>query len=523
MEWLPDIDVRILGGAAAVAVVLALAVQITVIRLRRELEAMAIDRADSATGLLPPGAIQLRLEPELDWAAHEGVPVGIIIFHIKGSFVNVAARALQEALRGEENAYRLSHDRVLVGLWNTTERGMAAAAQRLGEVMKAASDVVVEAGSAMFPKDATSIAQLRSIATAGLRPLAEQDVVPAADSQPRIARSALRRSLRSAIAVAPGVVIAAMSYAAFTIGVRSSIHSRPRPDDLRTQLLVAAGISIAWALAVALTWNRGASGEPRSSGRPRRVTRLGTCALAALPALALVWAIRAPAAPDQLPLLSGVSIVLAMQIMLVIGNARFLVRAISPVLIVIGAAGAALVYLGLHTTPDIANAGRLIVACAGGALIARAVERLSWMLFLCVGIGAVDMWSVFSSSGTTHKLLTSGSHLLDILLLTGPPIDGRPILFLGTTDLVFLAAFCCIAHAWQLPVFRTIAALTIGLCVAMMLSGFTSIGIPVLPFLAAAFVAANIVPLLRSVFGRRRSGSERAATSVSRRRAVAGS
>ena len=64
-ELLHQIPENVLVTLAIVSVLAAFVAQTTVTGLRRELADLANDRVDTATGLLPQGAMPTRLEPEL--------------------------------------------------------------------------------------------------------------------------------------------------------------------------------------------------------------------------------------------------------------------------------------------------------------------------------------------------------------------------------------------------------------------------------------------------------------------------
>jgi hypothetical protein len=204
----------------------------------------------------------------------------------------------------------------------------------------------------------------------------------------------------------------------------------------------------------------------------------------------------------------GLSAFHVLLVLLVLLEGRFLVRAPGVLL----AGGLALSAAGLVLTagemPALANLARVALAVFLGCLIARAMERVWWVVPVAAAISVVDVWSVFAEQGITRKALEAaepaesgeqgGTGWLAKLFFEGPPLDG-PLYVIGTTDLVFSVVFLGVAHMWRLPLLRTLVALVAGVAVGFAIASWYGIGIPMLPFLALAFIVVHGRLLLTEV------------------------
>jgi hypothetical protein len=163
------------------------------------------------------------------------------------------------------------------------------------------------------------------------------------------------------------------------------------------------------------------------------------------------------------------------------------------------------------------NVIRLIAAIGAGAIFARNLERVSWIVLLAVSISAIDLWSVFSSEGTTNKMIKQAvekdhhgggsSGLLDSLLLNAPRVNDIPIFNIGTTDLIFIAVFLCFAHFWRVGLARVAVMIVVTLVVALAAATYRTEGIPVLPFLSVGFLLVSSPMLVRELLGDRESAA----------------
>ena len=149
----------------------------------------------------------------------------------------------------------------------------------------------------------------------------------------------------------------------------------------------------------------------------------------------------------------------------------------------------------------LANALRLLAACALALALARHVTSAGVAL-LIAGVATVsDLFSVFA--GPTRALIRKDSPALDFLLLVFPTF-GQPAGFaLGISDFIFLALFAATSRFLNLYYTLTIMA---GLCTTLltMVCGLIlDRPLPALPFISLSFVIVNLSPLLAYLRGSR--------------------
>lgn len=478
IDLLEAIDPLLLAPLALAALLFAVRSQMLSARARAELHALQHERVDPDTKLLPQTAIPLRLEPELAWAEHDGKPVGIAVFLARGNHPSRASRALRSVMRGEENAYLLGGDRFVVGFWDTDEEGVALAVQRLGQTMEGAGREIVEAGVAMFPRDGRELEDLVQIAEQRLRPLDRQ---PVPDGRVVHARPDVIRGLGVVARALPGVLLAAVPLGLSYLWFPGSAETSSGPSLGMLLLAPMAAAVFGW------NWMRGAFGEPRSAGteRPAWPLALGVLALGTL----LVAPTALGGSRTDMVYVAAVTFHLVL-VLLVLMETRYLVRAgwVAPALVL--APAAVVLELTYQQMPGTANVARVVVAATLGCLIARAMERIWWVVPVALAISVVDTWSVFGETGTTRQLVETESSVLDLLFFVGPPTS-NPLYFLGTTDLVFAVVFFAVSHAWRLPLLRTCLALLVGVAAAFVVVTVTGLGLPVLPFISITFVLAH--------------------------------
>jgi hypothetical protein len=290
-------------------------------------------------------------------------------------------------------------------------------------------------------------------------------------------------------------------------------------------VLLCVVFAAAWAAALGWTWNRGAPGQPSSSGRHGLTLRAQlTCGAVCLGLM--LWSVILPGSTPATGPLFGASVAYGMVLVLVLAQGRYLVRAPIEGLVATVMVGGLVVFEFTGKQDVVADIGRLVVAMCIGSIVARFIERLSWMAMVCVGSGLVDIWSVFSSSGTTNQLLhsTSGSGAVALsrLLLVAPNVAGQPLFDLGTTDVLFTALYLAFAHLWRLDMWKVCIALVVGFAVAFDVSYISRTGIPVLPFLGVAFLAVSWRQLLGDLWlllagESKKSGSDSADTPMKQR------
>jgi len=145
-----------------------------------------------------------------------------------------------------------------------------------------------------------------------------------------------------------------------------------------------------------------------------------------------------------------------------------------------------------------ANAPEALAAAAVGLLLARGLGSPAVALAVPVFVAAVDAWSV--AAGPTQRLLEAGPETVDALTFALPAwgregVAGR----LGLVDATFLAMFAAWGVRYGRGAGPTVAGLLAGLLAAIALSVLLDAAVPVLPALAAGFLAANARPLLAAV------------------------
>lgn len=144
---------------------------------------------------------------------------------------------------------------------------------------------------------------------------------------------------------------------------------------------------------------------------------------------------------------------------------------------------------------SLADLLRVLAAASLGLVLARYVSSPGVALLIAALAAASDLFSVFA--GPTKALLEGESPALDFLLLIFPTL-GQPLGFgLGLSDFIFLALFGYSSYLLKLRYRTTLACC----CGAILLSLATGLLIqrplPVLPFIALAFVLANAAPIFR--------------------------
>ena len=499
---LHNMNIEVLMVMAGIGLLLAICIQGVVAYRRSVLVTLTIDRPEPETDIYPAGAIPLRMDPELIWARYDERPYALVVMTMRGRSLDQAIQALGRSLRGEENAYRLTDNRVAVGLWNCDERGMLGAIERLAKPMMDAGDVVIEAGGAIFPRDADTSLELIQVARSRQQPVDQvRDAWKWGASEPP--RTMTRRSLRLVMRMVPGLIVSAAAIAVTWAGIGQFVHGGSAGAGVK--YAVCAGIGVVLAAVLWFAWNVGVRGEPRSRGMERPLRRRIVGLVALLMGGLMAWSVAAPTSPTWLLPYAGVLAISMAALLLPIMHGRHLARAEQPLVpLLCAVAGIALVLMTYNGAPDVAIVGRIIAAVGIGAVVARLVDQLAWVILICGGITIVDTWSLLSSDGVTKKLFESDPHhITDRVLLPLPDVHGTPIAWLGSVDLVFAAIFMSVAHLWRLSVARTIIALWLSMSVAVVVPQVTSIGTPMLPFMAVAFLIAHARPLLRSLrFGR---------------------
>lgn len=138
-----------------------------------------------------------------------------------------------------------------------------------------------------------------------------------------------------------------------------------------------------------------------------------------------------------------------------------------------------------------ANFAKLGAATAAAFWFLTYFERLSWVVAVAAIVPVVDAISVWR--GPTHHIVTERPEVLSALSY-GVPVP-REIFSLGLPDLLFFALFLAAAARWGLRVgwtwFAMLLALGLTIVLAVWTDPFGIGGLPALPGLSIAFLAAN--------------------------------
>ena len=459
-----------LAVLACLLLLAASSVQVAAVRLRHELDSAEEELVDRETGLLPRSAIPVRLGVELTWAESSATPLTVAALRIRGSRFVHAARVLRHAMRGEEQAFLLGDQRVLVELWGTDVDAAADATRRLGDALRRAGHPVVDAGIASAPRDGVEPDELIAAALRDLRPV-DDPVAPGHEiGRDGAARTPIGRAASLAWAVLPWfalqLAMLTTTWLLLPAAIEPALDGGARTSaELAVAIIAAIGLPLGAALLHLAAWNFGGGRAPASHPHGPAGAVIGG-ALALIVGVPLAWGIFAPNTPD---LDGGVALgaMLAMFALVIVTllHARQLVAAVAPVLVLLLALGVATTWLAVETTdlPLVANVGRLVAGAALGALLARYIERASWLVGLALLAAAVDAWSVTSDSGLTSSLL-------------------------GVTDLVFVALFLAWAHDWRLDMRIVTGVLIAASWVAVVATMTLDEAVPVLPVIAGAMV-----------------------------------
>ncbi len=159
------------------------------------------------------------------------------------------------------------------------------------------------------------------------------------------------------------------------------------------------------------------------------------------------------------------------------------------------AVGGALVALPMRTGAPwpahlLLNCGGLALAGGLGLLVGNLLRRPGYLLPVLIAAGTVDSYSVFF--GPTKKIMAQ-PQLLSHFLLYWPVLGTERIRgLIGIADFVFAALFLAAAVNFDRPLWRTAAAFAGGCAAAFLALWLLPIaGIPILPFVAAAYLLAE--------------------------------
>jgi hypothetical protein len=157
-----------------------------------------------------------------------------------------------------------------------------------------------------------------------------------------------------------------------------------------------------------------------------------------------------------------------------------------------------------------ANFAKLWAATFAGWAFLRLFERLSWVVLVALVIPLVDIVSVWK--GPTHTITTHHFEVYTAVAIAFL-VPGGGAAYLGPPDVLFYALFLGAAARWHLRVGWTWFAMTYIYGLTIVIANAAKVaGLPALPFLSAAFIAANADLLWRAI---RRSGDSSASPSSS--------
>jgi hypothetical protein len=144
-----------------------------------------------------------------------------------------------------------------------------------------------------------------------------------------------------------------------------------------------------------------------------------------------------------------------------------------------------------------ANFAKLWAAVFAGWAFLRLFEELSWVVLVSVLIPLVDILSVWR--GPT-KHITENHFEIYTSVAIAFVVPGGGAAYLGPPDVLFYALFLAAAARWNLRVGWTWLAITGVYSLTIVLANAVDVnGLPALPFLSVAFLAANADLLWRAL------------------------
>jgi hypothetical protein len=171
-----------------------------------------------------------------------------------------------------------------------------------------------------------------------------------------------------------------------------------------------------------------------------------------------------------------------------------------------GVAGVAAAFAALAFAAEaadlevLANFAKLAATAAFGFWFVGYFERLSWVVFVAAIIPLVDSLSVWR--GPTREIVTERPEVFGALSFAFPVPDAGSFQ-LGLPDLLFFSVFLAATVQWALRVAWTWLAMTASfgatMAIAIWADPFDLGGLPALPLLSIAFVAANADLLWREL------------------------
>jgi hypothetical protein len=162
-------------------------------------------------------------------------------------------------------------------------------------------------------------------------------------------------------------------------------------------------------------------------------------------------------------------------------------RWLLPVVIVL--AGLA-VFLEVSDLEIAANFVKLAAVTGAGWFFLRFFEEVSWIVLVALVIVPIDIVSV--AQGPTKTIIEDKPQVFDYLSVAFPVPGESGSAQLGLPDVLFFALFLGAAEQFRLRAAATWVACTVSFGATLAITvGFDVSGLPALPLLSAAFIAAN--------------------------------
>jgi hypothetical protein len=140
-------------------------------------------------------------------------------------------------------------------------------------------------------------------------------------------------------------------------------------------------------------------------------------------------------------------------------------------------------------SPLLIDIGLLGIGCHIGKIIALGVNQRSYLAPLSLVASVADLWSVWG--GPTHVLLKQTTYW-NYFLITYPLLGTNQILpTLGLGDITFLALYFSLIPQYNLRVRLTSWSIIVAFSGCFLLSLLAGKGLPVIPFISAAFLIVN--------------------------------
>jgi hypothetical protein len=144
-----------------------------------------------------------------------------------------------------------------------------------------------------------------------------------------------------------------------------------------------------------------------------------------------------------------------------------------------------------------ANFAKLWAAVFAGWAFLALFEKLSWVVLVACIIPLVDIVSVWR--GPTHAITTHHFEVYTAVAIAFL-VPGGGAAYLGPPDVLFYALFLGAAARWNLRVGWTWFAMTYTYGMTIVIANAANVaGLPALPFLSAAFLAANADLVWRAI------------------------